>query len=136
MKRKLPCVLLIDDDYVTNFLNTKVLEQAKVAEHIEVKLNGQEAMSYLTNSKDESSPTLILLDINMPVMDGWEFLLAYQQEALDQKIKTNIILLSASSNPDEIQRAKKIPFVSDFKTKPLTSEILEEIIHDYFEEYL
>ncbi|MDF2454458.1 MAG: response regulator [Cytophagaceae bacterium] len=134
MKRKLPSVLLIDDDSVTNFLNKKVIEQAKITEHVEVKLNGKEALSFLTDK--ESSPALILLDINMPVMDGWEFLQAYQQEALDKKNKTNIILLSTSSNPDDIERAKSLPFVCDFKSKPLTSEILKEIIHNYFEEYL
>ena len=138
MKKKLSCVLLVDDDYVTNFLNTKVLEQAKVTEHIEVKLNGQEALEFLTNKEHhtDAAPNLILLDLNMPVMDGWEFLQAYHEESLDQKNKSNIILLSASANPDDVKRAKNIPFVCGFKTKPLTSEVLEDIMNDYFEDYL
>lgn len=134
MKRKLPSVLLIDDDYVTNFLNTKVIEHAKITEHVEVKLNGKEALDFLTDKA--SSPTLILLDINMPVMDGWEFLQAYEQKALDKKNKSNIVMLSTSSNPDDMERAKQLAFVCDFKSKPLTSEILEEIIHNHFEDYL
>ena len=138
MKKKLPCVLLVDDDYVTNFLNAKVIEHAKIAEHVEVKLNGQEALDFLTKEKitDTASPCLILLDINMPIMDGWEFLQAYQQGALDQKNKANIVMLTTSSNPDDIKRAQNIPFVSGFKSKPLTTEILEDIIHSHFGEYL
>lgn len=138
MKKKLACVLLVDDDSVTNFLNAKVIEQAKVAEHIEVKLNGQEALDFLTPQDTTAGdpPCLILLDLNMPIMDGWDFLEAYKEKVAKQNSKTNIILLSASSNPDDIKRASQIPIVSAYRTKPLTTELLEEIIQDYFEEYL
>lgn len=138
MKKKLACVLLVDDDDVTNFLNSKVIEHAKVAEHIEVKLNGQEALDFLSPQHTTASepPSLILLDLNMPIMDGWEFLEAYKEKLSKQNSKPNIILLSASSNPDDIKRASKMPMVSAYRTKPLTTELLEEIIQDYFEEYL
>jgi CheY-like chemotaxis protein len=137
IKKTLPCVLLVDDDDVTNFLNTKVIEHTATAAHIEVKLNGQEALDYLIDrdkSKEDHSPCLVLLDINMPVMDGWEFLQAYQHEIEDQK--NYIVLLTASVNPDDIIKSKSFTQVNEFKCKPLTSEIMGEIIDNYFEKYL
>lgn len=134
-KKKLQCVLLIDDDEVTNFLNRRVIEYSKIAEHVEVKLNGQEALDFLNNkgTTDNSLlPCLILLDINMPVMDGWEFMQAYTQKALDQKKNMNIVMLSTSTNPEDIKRAAGLPFVKAFKSKPLTSEDLVEIMNNYF----
>jgi len=132
-KKKIQCILLIDDDEVTNFLNKKVIEYCQVTEHIEVKLNGQEALNFLTGKEtgNHSQPSLILLDINMPVMDGWEFMEAYNLKDLDQN-KINIVMLSTSNNPEDIQRAANIPHVIAFKTKPLTSEMLEEIVTNYF----
>ncbi|MDB5256125.1 MAG: response regulator [Chitinophagaceae bacterium] len=134
-KKKLQCVLLIDDDEVTNFLNRRVIEYSKIAEHVEVKLNGQEALDFLTDKQTTDNsllPCLILLDINMPVMDGWEFMQEYTKEALDQKKNMNIVMLSTSTNPDDIKRAASLPFVKAFKSKPLTSEVLEEILTNYF----
>ncbi|MBC7487469.1 MAG: response regulator [Cytophagaceae bacterium] len=133
-KKKLPCILLVDDDEVTNFLNQRVIEYYKITEHVEVKLNGKEALDFLTNKDqaDHSLPSLILLDINMPVMDGWEFMEAYNQDERNQKKKINIVMLSTSNNPEDIQRAANLPHVIAFKTKPLTSEMLEEIVTNYF----
>ncbi|HEX8015076.1 MAG TPA: response regulator, partial [Flavobacterium sp.] len=78
MKNKLSCVLLIDDDFATNFINKKIVQKANITEHIQVALNGKEAIDYLCNKgKFESQetinpqPQLVFLDINMPVMDGW-----------------------------------------------------------------
>ncbi|HSZ72257.1 MAG TPA: response regulator [Cytophagaceae bacterium] len=135
MKKKLNCVLLVDDDNVTNFLHSKVIEKAGVADRIEVKLNGQEAIDFLThqnNTHEAIIPSLILLDINMPIMDGWEFLEAYRDQKMLANSKTNIVMLTTSSNPDDKQRAENIPFISAFKNKPLTLEMLDEILQEYF----
>jgi CheY-like chemotaxis protein len=131
-KKKLQCVLLIDDDEVTNFLNRKVIEYSKITEHVEVKLNGQEALDYLTDKENTELPCLILLDINMPVMDGWEFMKAYTHVAKDLRKQMNIVMLSTSTNPDDIKRAATLPNVKAFKSKPLTSEMLNEILNTYF----
>lgn len=79
---------------------------------------------------------LTLLDINMPVMDGWEFLEAYHALEDNQKGKIIIIMLTTSLNPDDKIRAEEISEVSGFKSKPLSIETVEEIMKTYFPECL
>lgn len=144
MKKKLNCVLLIDDDDSTNFINKMVIERARIAERVEVALNGKEAIDFLTNNgkhKKEAGypfpqPMLILLDINMPVMDGWEFLEAYSKLPAHQKSEIIIVMLTTSLNPDDSQRAKGIREISGFKSKPLTFETLNDILNNHFPEHL
>ncbi len=139
MKKKLNCVLLVDDDEATNYLNSIFIEEADIAEHIETVLNGKEALDYLTSNghnKIEGSPhpqpDLILLDINMPVMDGWDFIQAYKK--LDDDMKGNIIIamLTTSLNPDDKRKAEKISEISAFEHKPLSEEMLNELMEKYF----
>ena len=137
MKSKLNCVLLVDDDEPTNFFNKMILEEFNCAENIEVADSGQDALNYLENAVDEndtSSPDLIFLDINMPAMNGWDFLERYSN--LDKKHKANvvIVMLTTSLNPDDCAKANSIPDVSGFETKPLTAEKLQAILKKYFPE--
>jgi len=142
MKKKLACVLLVDDDDAANFLARKTIQRAGLVEHIETVLNGKEAITYLTNSgKYEHGgvypqPSLIFLDINMPVMDGWEFLQAYQNLQDNQKGEIIIVMLSASFNPADKIKALKFKEISGYKTKPLSAEILDEIMIKHFADYL
>lgn len=142
MKKKLNCVLLVDDDEATNYLNSIYIEEADIAERIETVLNGREALDYLTSRgkhkiKDElhPQPDLILLDINMPVMDGWDFIQAYKK--LDDDMKNNIIIamLTTSLNPDDKLKAEKISEISVFEHKPLSKKMLKELMEKYFPNY-
>ena len=128
---KLNCVLLIDDNPADNRYHQIVLEDMKIVESIYSVENGFEALEYLTNEKSVM-PQLIFLDINMPKMNGWEFLEEYKK--LDPKIKNNIVIviLSTSANPADIRKSQEIDDVSDFETKPLTVESIENIIDHYF----
>lgn len=127
--KKLNCILLIDDDNSTNFIHRKILEKAQLSEEIVVALNGQEAMDYLSGKY--SQPDLILLDINMPLMDGWEFLNAYK--SLEKKNDTIIIvMLTTSLNPDDKLRAETIPEISAFQSKPLSVDMLADILEEHF----
>lgn len=133
MGRKLSCILLVDDDEVTNFLHKKILKEADVAEHILVALNGEEALDILRNVSDykESGypqPELIFLDINMPRMNGWEFIEEYQK--LDESIKGNllVVMLTVSLNPAEEIKASKLPAITAFRSKPLTVEMVNKLI--------
>jgi CheY-like chemotaxis protein len=135
MKNKLNCILLVDDDEPTNFLNKMILEDVDCAQNIEVAYSGQGALEYLKTANgngDPTSPELIFLDINMPAMNGWEFLEQYS--ALDKQHKANvvIVMLTTSLNPDDHERANGIADVSGFETKPLTQEKLECILKKYF----
>lgn len=143
MKKRLNCVLLVDDDKGTNFINQMIIKKADIADHIQTVLNGKEALDFITNKgKYEKAgnvfpqPMLTLLDINMPVMDGWEFLEAYHALEENQKGKIIIIMLTTSLNPDDKIRAEEISEVSGFKSKPLSIETVEEIMKTYFPEFL
>lgn len=138
MKKKLNCILLIDDDEAINFVHKRVINKYDCTDKIVVVENGKQALDYLKSSIDGKSPSpeIIFLDINMPVMDGWEFLEEYQKLKKDQQGKVVLLMLTSSLNPDDLDRANKIKEVDGFRNKPLTSEMLEVILTKYFEDYL
>ncbi|WPP50303.1 response regulator [Catalinimonas niigatensis] len=118
--KKLSSILLVDDDETTNFVNQMLLEDMAVAQQVLVANNGKEALDLIRlQSDDVYLPELILLDINMPVMDGFEFLEAY--EALALKHSVAIFVLTTSTNPGDIARLKETS-INGFLNKPLTEE--------------
>lgn len=134
MAVKLNCILLIDDDEPTNFLNRLTLEQAGCAREIRIAQGGQEALDYLDSCGRQGSPRpdLIFLDINMPAMDGWEFLQRYRSLPADRKADIVLIMLTTSLNPDDELRTKAIPEVSGFENKPLDQRRLMALLDKYF----
>lgn len=134
MKNKIKSVLLIDDDKATNFYNRLVLEKMCFTEEICMVENGQEALEFLKSGiKGEyPQPDLIFLDINMPIMNGWEFLEAYKKLSINQKGKIIIIMLTTSLNPEDQTRAENMIEVSGFRRKPLSIHAINEIIEKYF----
>lgn len=143
MKKKLNCVLLVDDNEFDNFIHKRLLEKAEIANHIEVALNGQEALDFLTSAinqegspDDFTQPELIFLDINMPVMDGWEFLEEYEKLKVNQKGKVVIVMLTTSLNPADKARAEQRLMHGSFQFKPLTLEMIEDILQTHLPEYL
>ena|ERR1700682_4361398 len=141
MKKKLNCVLLIDDDEPTNFLSRMQMERTRCAEHIQIASSGEEALNYLTNSEhfagsdsDFPCPDLIFLDINMPAMNGWEFLEKYDQLEKEHKGNIIMVMLTTSLNPDDKSKACRMPHISGFESKPLTSRKLDAILRKYFPE--
>ena len=138
MKKKLSCILLIDDDLPTNFINERVLRKMDCAEKIKAVQGGFEALSYLKAEDKETHPRpdLIFLDINMPGMNGWEFLEQYHLLELDQKSKVVVVMLTTSLNPDEREKAEKVSQISGFLNKPLITDGIDELLKKHFPEHL
>jgi CheY-like chemotaxis protein len=130
MSIQLNCILLIDDDEPTNYLNKLTLEQAGCTRQIRVAQSGQEALNYLQNATPR--PDLIFLDINMPAMDGWEFLERYRTLPDARKADIVLIMLTTSLNPDDEIRTRAIPEVAGFENKPLSQEQLNNLLKKYF----
>ncbi len=128
-------ILLIDDSDADNFIHQRVIEKADVADNIIVKNSGQAALEYLS-SKDENGntpvPDLIFLDINMPGMNGWEFLENYEKLEPEQKAGIIVCMLTTSVAEADKQKAGGFPLVESFLHKPLTQETLFKISDDYF----
>ena len=130
MSIQLNCILLIDDDEPTNFLNKLTLEQAGCTRQVRIAQSGQEALDYLQDTI--LRPDLIFLDINMPAMDGWEFLERYRSLPAARKADIILIMLTTSLNPDDEKRTRAIPEVAGFENKPLSQEQLHSLLEKYF----
>lgn len=130
MSIQLNCILLIDDDEPTNFLNRLTLEQAGCTRQIQIAQSGQEALDYLQAAIPR--PDLIFLDINMPAMDGWEFLERYRGLPPARKADIVLIMLTTSLNPDDELKTRTIPEVAGFENKPLSQEQLDNVLKKYF----
>jgi CheY-like chemotaxis protein len=126
-------VLLIDDDNINNFLNARLIRKIGITENVQIALNGAEALKYLQNEKeaDRPCPPLILLDINMPVMNGFEFL----DHFIDQNLcsgNTIVIMLTTSTNEKDIDAIKHYKMVAGYINKPLTEEKIKETLGKFF----
>jgi CheY-like chemotaxis protein len=130
MKKKLNCIMLIDDDSEDNRFHQIIIEEMGITDKICFAQNGLEALEYF--SQDNPIPELIFLDINMPKMNGWEFLEEYSKLGVSQKARVIIMMLTTSLNPADKERAIKIQEITGFETKPLTEEMLTHILETHF----
>jgi CheY-like chemotaxis protein len=122
MSKKVNTILLVDDDLAINFFHKRLFTKLDFGETIVPLYNGAEAIrdvKQLNNSLSEKDLVLIFLDINMPVMDGWEFLESFKNISNELNYQFKIFVLSSSINPDDIEKAKNNSFVSDYFSKPL-----------------
>lgn len=134
MKKKLNCILLVDDDKVTNFVSQRVIDRMGCTEKVEIAQNGLEAIDLLKAETDGKyiCPDLIFLDINMPGMNGWEFLEEYKKLDEEQRGKHVIVMLTTSLNPDDRNKANEIEDISYFRNKPLTEQVVNDILERSF----
>jgi CheY-like chemotaxis protein len=116
--------LLVDDNYIDNFVTRKILESGSFAEKIIVIQSPVEALDALGNG--EVKPDVIFLDIRMPQMSGFEFLQSYEQLTIDKE-HTKIFMLSSSLDPTDMNNSLGNKYVTQFVHKPLTHEALEEL---------
>ncbi len=125
--RKIDSVLLIDDSIPINYLHKMIIDQSGIAQKCMSVNNGQEAMDFIKNNH---LPDLIFLDINMPILNGWEFLEAFKKFNSKLVKKIIIIMLTSSINPDDRDKAKGR--VEEYLVKPLSNETLTELLQKHF----
>ncbi|QNF31591.1 response regulator [Adhaeribacter swui] len=133
MSRKLN-VLLIDDDATTNFLHKRTLNKTQLTRNIEVAETVQEALNYWKSPDyaEQDKPELIFLDLNLPGLTGWDFIDEYKKIESGNNNPPVIFILTASVNYDDEKKANGIAEIAGFRRKPLTVEMLDEIVKNYF----
>jgi CheY-like chemotaxis protein len=123
-------ILLVDDDEINNFISIKLIKKALLTTEIMACLNGKYAIDQLVDiqRKDPAKlPDYILLDINMPIMNGWEFLDEYKRLNIDPLGKSKIFIISSSVFSNDINKARSYPLVKSFISKPLSVEKIKEM---------
>lgn len=121
-------VLLVEDDPITIMVCERIIKMTFFAEKVTSCENGKIAFDFLMSCRDNSSlPKIIFLDINMPVMNGWDFLEELDKVKSDFVELPRIYLLSSTVDPEDYLKAKKFLLIKDFISKPLSKEALEKI---------
>lgn len=139
MKRKNPkypfeTILLLDDDELANFINQKVMESCNFAKKIYVNSSAKSALEFLNNllilneSTSAFFPEIIFIDLNMPLMDGFQFIISLLKNPNQQVQKIKLVILTSSVHEIDRQRAEEISKNIIFLNKPLTKEILDTLI--------
>ena len=128
-------VLCIDDDQITLVLCDMVIKKAGFAQEVVTAKNGREGLGWFSNyfsktnkTEKQDPPQLIFLDLNMPVMNGWDFLEDYLMKYADRIPDTKVVIISSTVNPEDFSRANRYEIVIDFINKPLTTEGLEDLM--------
>ena len=130
-------VLLIDDDEINNMICTKIISKNDFATNVVACSSARQGLKYLQDALTDGAkplPTVIFLDINMPVMNGWDFLDQYKQMAGLADKGIVLIMLSSSSSANDLSRAQSYPQVSDYITKPLTAVHLQHVRERFFKD--
>ena len=122
-------ILIIDDDEINNFIAAKLIDKIPPKAKVSTCVNGQEGINFVKNKLNNQNefPDIIFLDINMPLMNGWEFLEEYEQIKNDIKKKVTINMLSSSVYNDDITKAETYTTVNKFISKPLTVDKIKDL---------
>ncbi|MGB5820855.1 MAG: response regulator [Saonia sp.] len=131
MRKKLNYILLLDDNPATNFIHKKFIREAGCAEEVIDFQSGYDMLDYL-KSEENPSPELIFIDINMPIMNAWEFLEEYEKINEAKRKRTNLIMLTTSLSPGDVMKAKNIDMIKDIRLKPLSVDSVQNVVSAFF----
>ncbi|TGD58840.1 response regulator [Flavobacterium humi] len=126
--KKIDLTYILDDDNIFIFVLMKLLAKNENFNRVLEFKNGKDLLETLTNSEG-NIPNVILLDINMPVLDGWQFL--EKLEAMPNKDHFNVFIMTSSIDANDIEKSKLFSTVKDFISKPINKEKLDRLL-DYF----
>jgi CheY-like chemotaxis protein len=132
--KKYHAVMLIDDNEIDNLINQKMIEASGICEHIFVHSGARSALEFLKNIekivKEDYKyllPEIIFLDIDMPLLDGFQFLEEFEKFSSTIKDYCKVIMLTSSLNPLDMSRAKKNMNVLKYLNKPLSQESIKKL---------
>jgi CheY-like chemotaxis protein len=125
MPNRFKTCLLIDDNYIDNFVTRKILESSNFADEIIVSDSAPAAIDFLREG--EVKPDVIFLDIRMPMMGGFEFLQEFDKLNIEGKKDVKIFMLSSSLDPTDMRKSTNNKYITQFIHKPLTQKALDEI---------
>ncbi|MFT7101280.1 MAG: CheY-like chemotaxis protein [Bacteroidia bacterium] len=120
-------VAIIDDDEIFQFTTKIKFEKLGLVEDVMIFNDGEEAMQFIQSGNKEDMPEILLLDINMPIVDGWDFLELFEKVPKEKKQMMEILMLSSSINPDDVKRAEANAYVADYITKPISDADVKKI---------
>lgn len=130
--KQLNSIMLVDDDSTANFLHKEILNEMGIAQEIITELNGEEAIKTLSAlCAANRCPDLILLDINMPKMNGFEVVEKFQRMYMENTPPGVVVMVTSSLNPADVRKARELA-VDGYLSKPLNEDELNEIINKYF----
>lgn len=123
-------ICIVDDDDVYQYTVTRALKSDSLAKKILVFSDGEEALDFLTDNIANKPilPDVIFLDVNMPIMDGWQFLEEYVKIKPRVGKQITIYMVTSSVDPVDVERAKKITEISDYLVKPIQPDQIRELV--------